>query len=154
MSVGPVVSNSSPIIALDSIGQLQLLERLFSKIAVPRAVAAETGAQRTLPEWSESVDSAAVAEKPPRPVNLGAGEWEAILLAKHLSARWILLDERPARKLALAEGLSVIGTLGILLSAKRKGHVDAMRPLLQRLDQQSFRIERSLVERVLHDAGE
>ena len=50
MTLLPVVSNSSPIIALDRIGQLELLSGLFAQLTVPPAVVREVAPIR-LPEW-------------------------------------------------------------------------------------------------------
>ena len=50
MTLLPVVSNSSPIIALDRIGQLELLSELFAQLTVPPAVVREVAPIR-LPEW-------------------------------------------------------------------------------------------------------
>ncbi len=38
MTSAPVVSNASPLIALEQIGQLHLLEHLFRAVVVPPAV--------------------------------------------------------------------------------------------------------------------
>jgi len=54
-------------------------------------------------------------------------EWEAIALAIDVGADAILIDDRPARRLAEAAGLNVIGTLGLLLEAKRAGHLKSIR---------------------------
>jgi predicted nucleic acid-binding protein len=116
---GPVVSNSSPLIALDQIGQLSLLEALFQNILVPAAVVQEITPLLPLPTWitvqplAKAIDPQAVS-----PV-LGAGEQEALSLALESNATWIILDDRPARTLARKVGLNVIGTLGVLLAAPK-----------------------------------
>ena len=47
-----VVSNSSPLIALAEISQLDLLHRLFESVWIPHAVAAEVAPSvPTLPDW-------------------------------------------------------------------------------------------------------
>lgn len=50
-SPGPVVSNAGPLIALEQIGHLALLERLISSLLVPPAVVLETAPTVTLPSW-------------------------------------------------------------------------------------------------------
>lgn len=153
MTLAPVVSNSSAIIALDRIGQFQLLSGLFTQLIVPPAVVREV-APIQLPGW--------VMEQPlTQPVGphvlraaLGDGESEAISVAVELRARWIILDDRAARRLAQSLGLPVIGTLGVLLAAKRRGLLAAVQPSLDALVRYGFHVAPALYGRVLHDAGE
>lgn len=68
------------------------------------------------------------------PGRLGDGEREAIALAMEVGAAAIILDDRAARRVAEAAGLNVIGTLGLLLEAKRKGIVTRVRPELDKAE--------------------
>jgi uncharacterized protein len=149
-----VVSNASPLIALEQIGQLGLLEQLFSSIVIPPAVVREISPSVTLPVWvTEQILSQAVG---PRilSASLGAGESEAISLALEVQARLLILDDRPARRLAQALGLPIIGTLGVLLAAKQRNLLPAIRPRLDALLQHDFRIAPALYDQILLDAGE
>jgi predicted nucleic acid-binding protein len=85
---------------------------------------------------------------------LGDGEWEAIALAVELGAAAILIDDRPARRVAEAAGLNVIGTLGLLLEAKQAGHIRTIRAELDKLLETSFFLSQQLYDRMLHIAGE
>lgn len=153
MTSPPVVSNSSAIIALDQVGHLHLLQQLFGSVRVPTAVLQET-APLTLPNWiiehpvTQPIGSQVLSAR------LGAGESEAISLAVELSARWLILDDRPARRLAQALGLPLIGTLGLLLVAKRRGLIPVLRPILDMLAQRGFYVSSELYHRVVADAGE
>jgi predicted nucleic acid-binding protein len=64
------------------------------------------------------------------------------------------VDEKAARHLAEALGLNVLGTLGVLLAAKRKGLIPAARPLVEALLERNFWISPQLVERALAGIGE
>jgi predicted nucleic acid-binding protein len=86
--------------------------------------------------------------------SLGPGESETISLALELQARLVILDDRPARRLAQALNLPVIGTLGVLLAAKNRGFLRAVKPSLDSLLQNDFRIGPSLLEQVLRGARE
>ena len=123
-----VVSNASPLIALAQIGHLDLLERLFSAVLIPPAVAQEIAPTVTLPDC---ITRRALTQ-PIGPqilqTSLGPGESEAISLALEVGARWIILDDRPARRLAQALDIPVIGTLGVLLASKRRSFLPAIRP--------------------------
>jgi len=150
----PVVSNASPLIALEQIGQLQLLEQLFGIVRVPPAVVSEVTPSVSLPTWIR--EHALAQPVGPRILgaSLGPGESEAISLALETEARLVLLDERPARRLAQALHLPVMGTLGVLLAAKRRRLLTALRPYLDALMQHDFRVASSLYENVLRAAGE
>ena len=150
----PVVSNASPLIALNHIERLALLELLFGDVLVPPAVTAECQSIVAFPDW--------VRERPlgqpigPRllKLTLGLGESEAISLAIERNAQRVLLDERRARQSARALGLRPLGTLGILLAAKRRGHLSEIRPCLSQLAEHGFRVSPQLRAEVLLSAGE
>ena len=149
-----VVADASPLIAFAQIDQLALLEALFTSIVVPSAVAREVAPSVPSQPWI-------VERQPTQPLapqvlqaSLGAGESEAVSLALELRADRLVVDEKAARHLAEALGLSVIGTLGVLLAAKRKGLIPAVRPLVEALLEKNFWISPQLVERALSEIGE
>jgi predicted nucleic acid-binding protein len=154
MTLAPVVSNASPLIALEQIDHLQLLEHLFGTVLIPPAVAHEVAPTVALLPWVEE-------QEPTQPIgprilsaSLGPGESAAIALALETEARLVILDERPARRLAQTLHLPVIGTLGILLAAKRRQLLVSIRPYLDALVQHNFRIAPNLYDDVLTAAGE
>jgi predicted nucleic acid-binding protein len=67
---------------------------------------------------------------------------EAIALALEVGADAIVLDDRPARRGAEVAGLSLIGTLALLLKAKGVGHIPTVRPELVKLLASSRRREK------------
>jgi uncharacterized protein len=69
--------------------------------------------------------------------SVDAGEAEAIELALELRADRLLIDERKGRNLAVQEGLAVIGLMGVVLLAKRKGLIPSARTLLKRMDDEA-----------------
>ena len=85
---------------------------------------------------------------------LGDGEREALALAIELRADWIILDDLPARRSAQAASLNVIGTLGMLVAAKRAGLLQSIRPDLDALVRTSFFLSPQLYEQLLQAAGE
>ena len=148
-----VVADTSPLIALQQIGQLGLLGTIFGTVVIPPAVAAEA-----LSVERHSWLAERPLTKPLAPdvvhAGLGPGESEAISLALELSADRVLLDELPARTLAEHLNLPLIGTLGILLVAKRRGLIDAIREPVDTLRRGGFRVSIDLYEKLLHKAGE
>jgi predicted nucleic acid-binding protein len=154
MKERPVVSNSSPLIALGRIGQLSLLPALMKKIWIPPAVRLEVFGTDPLPDWIEEQP----LEQPLAPrmaaTRLGPGEREAIALALELSASEVILDDLAARHLAASLGLRPIGTLGLLLRAKRRGLIPQVRSYMEALQKQEFRISERLFSGILAAAGE
>jgi uncharacterized protein len=100
-SPDPVVSNTTPLIKLVGVGLLDLLPTLYQEIHIPEAVFAEYQAGRAQHPGSPDLVTLSwlivhtVAPDPVIPASLDSGEVEAIALARTLSARLILLDERP-----------------------------------------------------------
>jgi hypothetical protein len=86
--------------------------------------------------------------------NLGAGESEALSLAVEIRADLLFVDERAGRRVAAALGLSVVGTLGVLLAAKRRGLVAEVRPLIDDLVRRGFWVAPRLVKQALLAAAE
>ena len=149
-----VVSNASPLIALERIGRLDLIPVVFHQVVVPPAVGLEVG-----PEIfrNEGIVERALG----RPINprvaaarLDVGESQALSLALELRASQIVLDDEPARRLARALDLPLIGTIGTLLAAKHRGVIPAVEPLVKALVGTGFRLDDWLYEFVLAEAGE
>lgn len=86
--------------------------------------------------------------------DLGPGETETLLLALESQDALVILDDSLARRVAKTQGIRVIGTLGVLLEAKRAGHVPLIRPYLDRLDTLRFRLDPRTREAVLKLARE
>lgn len=145
----PVVIDSTCLIGLDQIGHLKLLPDLFDPVVAPPEVERESGIS---PQW--------LRIEVPNPVlvaalqaNVDDGEAEAIALAAERQWR-IVLDDRKARDLAQRMGLTVIGTVGILVRAKRSGLIAWIKPLLDDLSRQGFRLSETLKREALLLVGE
>ena len=150
-----VIADASPLIALQQIGQISLIEQLFERILIPSAVVREISPSLpNLPAWITTRDLTQPIEPEILRASLGAGESETLTLALHVGAHLVILDERPARKLARVLGLSVVGTAGILLAAKRAGLIPRVRPLLDALIEKGFRVSSALRDKILADAAE
>lgn len=85
---------------------------------------------------------------------LQIGESAAISIAHQRSAGLFLCDDNHARMTAKSSGLSVKGTLGLLVLAKQRGHIDAVAPKIRSLRSQSVWMSSEIIRRTLHEAGE
>jgi predicted nucleic acid-binding protein len=136
---------------------------MYGRILIPDAVLDEStvaGAGRTgaseiaAAAWLDRIH-ADVLPEPLLAKELGRGEAEVISAAYLLKAQLVLIDERRARRIAeQAYGLRVKGSAGILVSAKRKGLIPAVGPLLESLNARGYYLSRRLIDRAVEEAGE
>jgi uncharacterized protein len=151
-----VVSDTSPLTALLTIGQSDLLIKLFGEVVIPPAVKSELlRTHPDLPAWLrvQSLRDDAKAAFYARSVD--RGEAEAIALAVELHANHLLIDERKGRRLAQQQGLPVLGLLGVVLLAKRARLILSARELLDRLDREAgIYLAEALKEAALKKVGE
>ncbi|QLE59150.1 DUF3368 domain-containing protein [Nostoc sp. TCL26-01] len=159
----PVVSNTSPLLNLAIIDQLDLLRQQFGEILIPKAVLAELRVEEKLPGsaqlrqaiasgWVQvqDIENPSLVELLQR--DLDRGEAEAIALALLLGADWILLDERDGRRIAKSLGLKVTGILGVVIRASRLGLVSSLPAVINQLREEAgFRIAPNLLAQILRE---
>jgi predicted nucleic acid-binding protein len=85
---------------------------------------------------------------------LDLGEAAVIQLALETAARWVAIDDWKGRRAALATGLRVTGSLGLLGRAKQVGLLPAVRPVIEAAIAQGIRYHPNLVREVLRAVGE
>lgn len=158
-----VVSDTSPIHALNHLALLGLIPRIEGRTLVPVAVATELASpqsglgpieigRRAGFEIVAVRDTAAVAGLLE---GLDPGESEEIILAREVSAAVLLMDERDGRAEAIKRGLNVVGTLGVLLRARKDGLLPAIAPMIDRLrDDIQFFASDDLRASILRLSGE
>lgn len=151
-----IVCDSSTIIALEKINHLWLLENFSEEILIPPAVNKEIKSKKgiNLPACfrvEEAKDKLYIEQNRK---NLQIGEVEAITLAKDIKADLIILDDKKARKLAEEEGLKVAGLLALLITAKEKGIIERVKPIVDDLKRHSFFIGEDIYVEILKLSGE
>lgn len=159
-----VVADTSVLINLVLVEQADLLRVLFHEVLIPPAVqsefhrlAASGGrfAGLRIPDWVQVSEQVSIPELILRRANLDRGETEALALALAIHADAVLIDESMGRAAAIEFGLTPIGVLGILVRAKRHGHLAAVSPVVDALlARANFRASAELVSEVLRLAGE
>ncbi len=159
----PVVVNTGPLIALATCGQVDLLRCLHWRVVVPNAVIAELGRGRQVssriaasaacPAWVEVVE-------PQQPISpflracLDEGEAAVITLALELGIRRVLIDEQRGRLAARTVGLTVSGSVAVLLRAKRAGITPAVKPCLEAMRERGIWLSERLLAVALSESGE
>jgi len=161
MPAKPVVNNNTPLVALWTLGRLDLLRDLFGTVLVPEAVHREFVATEREDRRAALRQAPWVEVRPltyPRRVltytGLDRGEVEVLALAEETDARLVLLDERKARRFARRLGRSLTGTVGILLLAKEVGRVESVAESLQALRAAGLHLAPALVRQAMQMAGE
>jgi len=156
------ISNTSPLLYLHLIGQLDLLVRLYEHVFIPQAVLDElrAGADRgvSVPDvgallWLH-IRPLAAQELVPLVTDLGRGEAEVIGLGLEIPGSRLILDDALARRIALVNDLHITGTVGVILKAKQCGFLDAVKPSILALRQAGLWLHDTVVASVLRQAGE
>lgn len=157
-----VICNTSPLQYLYQSDGLELLAELFGQVQVPEAVAVELNEGRRrnvhLPDptalpWL-TIHSVRDRTLMPLVTNLGDGEMEVLALGLETPDALLIVDDKRARRHALALGLKFSGTLGIMLLAKERGVLEAVKPVMDRLEALGFRLGPETRQSVLELAGE
>lgn len=155
-----VVSKTTPLITLGEISLLYALHELYGEVWIPDTVFAEYERGRTAHPQRPYLREFAwmsvhpVTKNSQIPTSLDAGERDAIALALSIRAPRILLDERHARAVAIRLRLTVTGSIGIVLAAKRRGIIDLVKPLLDEIIAQGRFIGPDLYDQILRQAHE
>jgi predicted nucleic acid-binding protein len=158
-----IVSDTSPLLYLGRIGQLELLPQLFSEVYVPEQVALELDAGRLIrgdtPDprqipWVKLVSVTADMLTALPANTLGLGERATIAYALARGNFVAALDDRRARLLAQQLKAPVVGVAGILLKAKKAGILPSVKPYLDAAKSQGFYLHSDTHAQVLSLAGE
>jgi len=161
------VIDSTPLIYLAKIGRLDILKEVSSEIYIPEAIHNETVTEgkslnisdayiieKAIGKWitRKQVDPRIKEELGFLDSNpkLGTGEKEALMLCKQLKARYLIADDKEARRVSRILKIKPIGTCGILIQAHRQGIIEKEETLqiLDDLVTKGFRISISVYNQI------
>lgn len=157
-----IVVNTSPWITLSICGQISLLEKLYADVYIPHYVKEEimAGGKQEIgvkelktSHWLK-IEKVSDINKVALLYELEEGEAEVIVLAKEKGIKQVLIDEKVARLHAKVLGLKVIGTLGLLLKAKKKGLLTSIKPSILKILDNGIWIKDEIVNGILKEAEE
>lgn len=149
-------TNASPLIFLSRAGLLELLQLEGNEIVVPKPVADEIQRRNAddpavqaigKTNWLRVLDPAPIPDTI-QAWDLGIGETSVLAWGHHHPGTVIIVDDLAARRCAASLGIAVRGTLGLILTAKRRGVIPAARPVLEKLRRSGM----YLSDRVLNQA--
>ena len=147
-----IISDTSCFILLSKIDELDLLPRLYVNIITTPQIAGEFG--ENLPEWVKIIPVSDEYKLRLLEMQIDKGEASAIVLAMERKGSLLILDNHKARRLAAQLELNYTGTLGVIISAKLKGVISSIRPLMEKIIQTNFQITAELEIKALTEANE
>ena len=157
-----VVSDSTPLITLMKATQLKILHELFGEIIIPEAVHDELTINEKYTEEAKLINSSefirviSVEDKKSvfllqHAAGLDLGESEAIIYAENNNADLLLVDEASGRRVAKSMGIEIMGSIGVLVSAFRKGFLseDEANDAFQKIRNAKRHISEKLIQDAL-----
>lgn len=158
-----LIADSGPLIALARLELLWLPARLARELLVTGSVWTEvtrapaTGELRLFQEalssgWLTVLPGPALTDARLAGAQLDDGELSALSEALQRGAA-VLMDELRGRTVAAQLGLTVVGTLGLLLMARERGLVGSLRPMVELLQRGGYFLSTRLINQVLANEG-
>lgn len=158
-----IVINTTPILSLiAATGSLDMLPLLYSRVWVPWEVCQEIQVggsdgfavtEFTGEDWlykqTQAISISALLQN-----SLDSGEAAVIQLALQQGIPLVAIDETVGRRFARLSGLTVTGSIGILLKAKSLGYPVTMTEAIRRMRQRGIWLSDKVVEFALREAGE
>lgn len=156
------VLNASPIILLGKADLLKIVSPLAKVWIIPEGVIREVEVKRSIePYLAEISYSSEVVQENVSKIHpsiaawdLGRGESEVLTLALGKPGTGVVLDDLQARKCAALFDISLIGSMGLILLAKRKGLLNLAKPEIERLKAVGLHIDSAMLTRILTRIGE
>ncbi|MDR1323932.1 MAG: DUF3368 domain-containing protein [Candidatus Margulisbacteria bacterium] len=153
-----VVADTSPLISLAVINKLTVLDKLFPELYFPSAVWQEISVyadRLNIPQIKRYKTRVKNIKNTAAAISfMDKGEAEAIVLCREIKADYLLLDDKKARLIAETMGLSCVGTLAILIKAKKEKLISSLRPLFRKLLKNKRYYSVELLNKILTENGE
>jgi predicted nucleic acid-binding protein len=156
------VVNASPLIFLGRLGRFDLLPALADEVLVPEPVLREVrvrDSREALQTQLANLERVRFEPECPVPANilawdLGPGESQVVSITLSNREAVAVLDDLQARRCAIGMGMRVMGTIGVLLRAKRAELIPAVRPLMVELVDSGMYLDPDLMAQALAEVGE
>ena len=146
-----IVSDTSCLIALSKIEKLELLKELYQEILITKEVYQEFGG--SIPDWIIVTEVSDKLKQKQIEENLDKGEASSIALALEIENAILIIDEIKGRKIAQSYNINVIGTIGIILLANKKGLTSDVTSIILRLVNKGFRLSEKLLNKIIEQYG-
>ena len=154
-----VIVNSTPLIALCNADLLNILKKIYGSIIIPKAVFDEVTAKKDSAclqikqnlDWITVETITNIEDRKMYKAKLHAGEVDVMILAQaDPKADLVIIDDNAAKNL----GLTVTGTLGVLIKAKQSGIISSVKNAITKIQSNGFYINENIIKLALKQAGE
>lgn len=142
-----IIADSSALIALEKIGLSNILCEMYPEVLLPEAVIEEYGIPG-FPCFSIRKIQDRLLSLLSVYANLGKGESEVIVLAYQTGIKAII-DDMKAHKAALKLGLTITGTIGVLLKAEKIGLISSAYDKAEELRKNGFYVSDEVLKDIL-----
>lgn len=155
-----VVADASPLVALTICDCLDILDKLFDNVKVSQTVYEEVtidgkfGSDKLKEYLQEKVTYLDLNNFVIEGSSLDKGELTSIALYKHLQADYLLIDEKAGRRIAKLNNIKVIGSLGVLIEAKKKEILQSLKPHIKILRSSQIYFNPNLLDYTLKIVNE
>ncbi len=146
-----IISDTSCLIALSNIGMLQILKDLFGEVLITPEVNEEFGNQ--LPNWIIVLQLQDKQKQAEIEKKLDKGEASSIALALEIPNSILIIDEVKGRNIAKNLNIEIVGTIGIIILAGKKGVVNDVISVVLKLVNNGFRLSNKIVDRIIEIYG-
>jgi predicted nucleic acid-binding protein len=147
-----IISDTSCLILLSKIDELNLLNKISDKIYITSTIQKEYG--KDLPSWINIKDPQDNHYQKILEMDLDKGEASAIALSLEMDNSIVIIDDLKGRNVAERLNLRYSGTFGLILKAKQIGIIQSVKPILAKIKETNFRFSEKLFELILEQAGE
>jgi predicted nucleic acid-binding protein len=156
------IVNASPLILLTKIGRIDLLDAEDVDAVVPMPVLREVSnldpADPTVVAihdagWNLVMPSSPVPESLSR-WKLDPGEESVFMVALKSPGCEVVIDDMAGRRCATAHGITLLGTVGLVILAKRLGRITKARPIIEDLRRVGLYVKDDVIADALKGAGE
>ena len=147
-----IISDTSSLIALTNIGELELLKKVYEEVVITPEIGEEYGLET--PDWIRIEKIEDVQKFKLLNLELDKGESSGITLALENEASLLIIDEKKGRGIAKKLGIKITGILGVMIRAKEIGVINRVKPLIEKLEKVDFRMSERLKNQILERVGE
>lgn len=156
------ILNASPIILLGKADLLKTISPLAKSWIIPKGVVREVEKKRSIEPYLTGLsykskviqESSSTTHPMIAAWDLGQGESEVLTLALEKDGVCVVLDDLQARKCAALFDIPLIGSIGLIILAKRKGLIDLAKPKIERLKAAGLHIDNMMLDRIYMRIGE
>jgi predicted nucleic acid-binding protein len=158
-----IVINTGPILALIAgLGNLNVLNSLYKRVVVPYEVCEEVMAGGSTGFGVRGFNDAGFLIKLDKPTiiqpyllnSLDLGESSVIQTALDEKIQTICIDEAVGRRIARLNGLTLTGSLGIMIRAKKEGHSFILREAINQMQAHGVWLSERIIIFALKQVGE